>query len=101
MAINYNTTKVIERTKPIAIDLQLDAEAAAAVPDIGERLRTDDLTMTREVPFPRYQPGSGMVGTHNPLWAEICDSRLIVHLLPDDGYGSIVSYATPLTGMPS
>jgi hypothetical protein len=63
-------------------------------------LRTDDLTMTREVPFPRYQAGTGMVGTHNPIWSEIRNNQLVVHLLPDDGQGSIVSYATPLTGLP-
>lgn len=64
-------------------------------------LRADDLVMTREVPFPRYQPTSGRVGTHNPIWSEIDGDRLIVHLLPDDGHGAILSYATPLVGRPT
>jgi len=64
-------------------------------------LSADDLVMTREVPFPRYQHGTGRVGTHNPIWSEISNGRLLVHLLPDDGHGAIVSYATPLVGSPS
>jgi len=64
-------------------------------------LRAEDLVMTREVPFPRYQRGTGRVGTHNPIWSEISNGRLIVHLLPDDGHGAIVSYATPLVGRPA
>jgi hypothetical protein len=59
-------------------------------------LRVDDLVMAREVPFPRYQKTSGRVGTHNPIWSEVREDQLIVHLLPDDGYGVILSYATPL-----
>jgi len=61
-------------------------------------LNAADLVMEREVPFPHYQGASGRVGTHNPLWCEIRDGRLVVHLLPDDGHGTIVSYATPLEG---
>ena len=59
-------------------------------------LNAADLVMEREVPFPHYQGASGRVGTHNPLWCEIRDGRLVVHLLPDDGHGTILSYATPL-----
>lgn len=59
-------------------------------------LDVDELVMVRELPFPHYSPGSGRVGTHNPIWAEIVDDRLILHLLPDDGMGTICSYATPL-----
>ena len=36
------------------------------------------------------------MATHNPIWAEVDGDQLIVHLLPDDGAGSILSYATPL-----
>ncbi len=64
-------------------------------------LHPEDLVMTREVPFPRYRDASGRVGTHNPIWSEVRDGRLIVHLLPDDGHGAIVSYATTLVGRPS
>ncbi len=61
-------------------------------------LDVDELTMTRELPFPHYQPGSDRPGTHNPLWSEIRDGHLVLHLLPDDGHGTILSYATPLVG---
>jgi Family of unknown function (DUF6454) len=61
-------------------------------------LNADTLMMEREVPFPIYQPGTGRVGTHNPIWSEISDGMLIVHLLPDDGAGTILSYATSLLG---
>ncbi len=60
-----------------------------------------DLVMQREVPFPIYASASGRVATHNPLWSEVLDDHLIVHLLPDDGIGTIVSYATPLVGWPA
>jgi hypothetical protein len=59
-------------------------------------LDVDDLVMQREVPFPVYSPASGRVATHNPVWSEIRGDHLIVHLLPDDGMGVILSYATPL-----
>ena len=59
-------------------------------------LDTETLVLDREVPFPHYSPGTGRVGTHNPIWAETDRDRLIVHLLPDDGFGVIRSYATPL-----
>lgn len=59
-------------------------------------LDPDTLTMVREVPFPVYPTASGRVGTHNPIWSEVVGDQLVVHLLPDDGAGSIVSYATPL-----
>ncbi|MDP9465441.1 MAG: DUF6454 family protein, partial [Actinomycetota bacterium] len=61
-------------------------------------LAVDDLVMEREVPFPIYSPVSGRVATHNPLWSEIRGDQLIVHLLPDDGMGTILAYATPLIG---
>lgn len=60
-------------------------------------LRVDDLVVEHEVPFPGYSP-SGRVGTHNPLWAEATDAHLLLHLLPDDGVGTIFTWATPLTG---
>jgi hypothetical protein len=59
-------------------------------------LGTDDLMMEREVPFPIYSCISGRVATHNPVWAEVRGDQLIVHLLPDDGMSTIVSYATHL-----
>ncbi len=59
-------------------------------------LNTTTLVMEREVPFPHFQPGTGRVGTHNPIWCEVSDGMLVVHLLPDDGHGTILSYATPL-----
>jgi hypothetical protein len=61
-------------------------------------LDVDDLVMVREVPFPIYPSASGRVATHNPLWSEIRGDQLILHLLPDDGMGAILSYATPLVG---
>lgn len=61
-------------------------------------LDVDELVMTRELPFPHYQPGSGRPGTHNPLWSEVRDGQLVLHLLPDDGQGTILSYATALVG---
>ena len=64
-------------------------------------LRVEDLIMAREVPFPRYQLATGRVGTHNPIWSEVRDAQLVVHLLPNDGHGEILSYATPLVGLPS
>jgi hypothetical protein len=51
------------------------------------------LTMVKEVPFPMYAP-SGRPATHNPLFAEVENGSLLVHLLPDDGRGSILTYAT-------
>lgn len=59
-------------------------------------LDVDELVMQREVPFPIYSSATGRVATHNPLWAEISGDQLIVHLLPDDGMGAILAYATPL-----
>ncbi len=59
-------------------------------------LRVDDLTMVREVPFPGYSRRTSRVATQNPLFAEIADDRLLLHLLPDDGFGSILTYATRL-----
>jgi Family of unknown function (DUF6454) len=59
-------------------------------------LDVDDLVMRREVPFPIYSPTTGRVATHNPVWSEVSNDQLIVHLLPDDGMGAIMSYATPL-----
>lgn len=62
-------------------------------------LDVEDLQMVREVPFPLYPTPSGRVGTHNPIWSEVVGDQLVVHLLPDDGVGTIVSYATPLDGV--
>jgi hypothetical protein len=59
-------------------------------------LDVNSMQMEREVPFPIYSAASGRVATHNPLWAETRDGQLIVHLLPDDGLSTILSYATPM-----
>ena len=64
-------------------------------------LDTDTLQIVHEVPFPLYPTPSGRVGTHNPIWSEVVGDHLIVHLLPDDGIGAILSYATPLVGLPA
>lgn len=61
-------------------------------------LDVETLQMVREVPFPLYPTPSGRVGTHNPIWSEVVGDQLVVHLLPDDGVGAILSYATPLDG---
>ena len=61
-------------------------------------LDVNTMLMEREVPFPIYSPASGRVATHNPLSAELRDGYLIVHLLPDDGLSTILSYATPILG---
>jgi hypothetical protein len=58
----------------------------------------DDLAMVREVPFPHHSPRSGRAATQNPIFAEVDGDRLVVHLLPDDGAGVLLSYATPLRG---
>jgi len=59
-------------------------------------LNVESMLMEREVPFPIYSSASGRVATHNPLWAETRNGQLIVHLLPDDGISTILSYATPI-----
>jgi hypothetical protein len=59
-------------------------------------LRADDLTMVREVPFPKYSTRSSRVATQNPLFAEVDGDSLLLHLLPDDGVATIVTYATRL-----
>ncbi len=58
-------------------------------------LNVADLVMEREAPMALYSP-SGRVVTHNPVWSEVVGGQLVVHFLPDDGAGTIVSYATPL-----
>lgn len=59
-------------------------------------LRATDLTIVREVPFPHHSPATGRAATQNPLFAEVVDDRMVVHLLPDDGAGTILRYSTPL-----
>lgn len=59
-------------------------------------LRGADLAMVVEVPFPHHSPRTGRAATQNPIFAEVVDERMVVHLLPDDGAGVIFSYATPL-----
>jgi Family of unknown function (DUF6454) len=59
-------------------------------------LDIDELVMQREVPFPIYSSVTGRVATHNPIWAEVRGDDLLVHVLPDDGRGTILTYATPV-----
>ena len=59
-------------------------------------LRGRDLTMLREVPFPHRSPATGRPATQNPIHAEVVGDAMVVHLLPDDGPGTILSYATAL-----
>lgn len=63
-------------------------------------LDADELVMRHEVPFPIYSSASGRVATHNPLWAETRDDQLLVHVLPDDGFSTLLTYATPISGRP-
>lgn len=62
-------------------------------------LRGDDLSVAVEAPFPAYSPATGRPATYNPMWVETADDSMVVHLLPDDGHGVILSYATPLANM--
>jgi hypothetical protein len=71
------------------------ADGPRAIGGIG-LLRGTDLTMVCEAPFPKYSPATGRAATQNPIWAEVDGDAMVVHLLPDDGRGSILSYATPL-----
>lgn len=59
-------------------------------------LRASDLTMVREAPFPHHSPATGRAATQNPIFAEVVGDRMVVHLLPDDGAGTILRYSTPL-----
>lgn len=54
------------------------------------------LRVTREVPFPHHSAVTGRAATANPLFVEAVGDALVIHLLPDDGFGTIVSYRTPL-----
>ena len=62
-------------------------------------LRGFDLTMLREVPFVERSPLSGRSATQNPIFAEVVDDAVVVHLLPDDGESAaIFSWSTPVLG---
>jgi hypothetical protein len=68
---------------------------AAALGGIGV-LDAATLTMAREVPFAHRSPTSGRAATTNPIFAEVVDDDVVVHLLPDDGEGAaILRYTTP------
>ena len=54
------------------------------------------LPVVREVPFPHRSPATGRPATQNPIHAEVAGGSMVVHLLPDDGRGTILSYAAPL-----
>ncbi len=64
-------------------------------------MEVTSLTMLLEVPCGHYSKPSGRVVTHNPMWVESVDGELALHLLPDDGVGSILTYTTPLVGQPT
>jgi hypothetical protein len=57
-------------------------------------LRTGDLSLVWELPVPGYSRVTGRAATQNPVFAEVVDGMIVVHLLPDDGHGAILSYAT-------
>jgi hypothetical protein len=61
-------------------------------------LRASDLAIVREAPFPHHSPATGRAATQNPIFAEVVGDRMVVHLLPDDGAGTILRYSTPLAG---
>jgi len=69
------------------------ADGAAALGGLA-LLRVADLVVEHEVPFPGYSP-TGRVGTHNPLVAEVVGDELHLHVLPDDGTGAVLTFATP------
>lgn len=71
------------------------AKGLASLGGIGV-LDGGELRMVREAPFPRYSPSSGRAATHNPLFVEAIGDSMVLHLLPDDGHGEILSYATPM-----
>jgi len=84
-------------------DLVLCAGVSTVVMAEGPRslgglglLRGADLTIVREAPFPHHSRASGRAATQNPIFAEVVDDRMVVHLLPDDGTGTILRYSTPL-----
>lgn len=56
-------------------------------------LRLDDLTWETEVPFTGYSPTTDLVATANPLHLDVVDGRLRVHLLPDGGAGTILTWS--------
>lgn len=55
-------------------------------------LEATTLRVVREVPFPHHSAVTGRAATANPLFVEVVDDALVVHLLPDDGFGTIMSY---------
>ena len=61
-------------------------------------LRLEDLTWETEVPFPGYSPTTDLAATANPLHLEVVDGRLRLHLLPDGGAGTILTWSIPITG---
>lgn len=59
-------------------------------------LDAETLCVKREVPFPHHSTVTGRAATANPLFVEVVDGALVAHVLPDDGFGTIVSYRSPL-----
>lgn len=57
-------------------------------------LRLADLTWQLEIPFLGYSPGTDVVATANPIHLDVVGDRLRVHLLPDDGHGTILTWST-------
>ena len=59
-------------------------------------LRGTDLAVLRTVPFFHRSPASGRSAAQNPVFAEVVDEDVVVHLLPDDGErAAIYWYVTP------
>lgn len=61
-------------------------------------LRLDDLTWELELPFPGYSPATDQVATYNPMHLDVAEGRLRIHLLPDQGDGTIYAWSVPLAG---
>jgi hypothetical protein len=59
-------------------------------------VRAGDLAVVMETPFPGYSAATGRAATQNPIHVEVSNGDLVVHLLPDDGHGRILSFATTL-----
>ena len=59
-------------------------------------VRSSDLAVVVETPFPGHSSVTGRAATQNPIFVEAAGEELVVHVLPDDGFGRILSFVTPL-----
>jgi hypothetical protein len=76
-------------------DLVLCAGVGTGIGGVG-LLDAATLTMVCEAPFPHRSPRTQRPATQNPIFAEEVGDDLVLHLLPDDGQGTILRYTTPL-----